>query len=139
MSEKLYLGILYPNSRKWAKCRRPLAMVLAILAVLGVIGLAGGVIVPGIRDAVLTIADQLPDAIARLEKWAIQVQEYLPQIEAFIIDLNVDWEGISRKIMTLAQDWGTHILSSGSDIIGSVVSAVVTFFMASKLRSRHRF
>ena len=120
---------LYIGSRKWAKLCRPLAMILAILAVIGVLGLAGGVIVPGVKDAVLTIADQLPEAVARLEEWVYQLQEYLPQIEAFIIDLNIDWEGLSRKIMTLAQDWGTHILSSGTDIIGSVVSAVVTFFI----------
>ena len=38
---------LYPNSRKWTKTRRPLALVLAILAVIGVIALAGGVIGTG--------------------------------------------------------------------------------------------
>jgi len=118
-----------PLAGKWAKLRRPLALVLTVLAVISVLVLAGGVIGPGVKDAVLSIADQLPGAVARMEGWVEGLQEYLPQIESFIIDLNIDWEDISRKIVALVQDWGTHLISSGGNIIGSVVSAVATFFI----------
>ena len=118
-----------PNSRKQAKLCRPLALVLALLAVVGIIGLACMVIGPGIKDAVLSIADQLPAAVERLNAWALQLEAWLPQIESFIIDLNIDWEGLSRKIMELAQNWGTDLISSGGDIIGGVVGAVSTFII----------
>ena len=110
-----------------SKLRRPLALVLTLLAVVGVIGLACMVIAPGIREAILSIAGQLPGAVTRLEEWSAHLQEFLPQIEAFIIDLNVDWEAISRKLMTMVQNWGSDLLSSGGDIIGGLLGAVGTF------------
>jgi len=118
---------LYVGSKRGAKLRRPLALVLTLLCLISVVTLAGGVIGPGIREAVLSIADQLPDAVARLEEWALHLQELLPQIEAFIFDLDIDWESISRRIVDMAQTWGTDLISSGGDLIGSVVSAVGTF------------
>ena len=112
---------------RFSKLRRPLSLVLTLLAVVGVIGLAGMVIAPGIREAVLSIADQLPGAVTRLEEWALRLQEFLPQIEAFIVDLNIDWEAISRKLMAMVQNWGTNLLSSGGDIIGGLLGAIGTF------------
>ena len=115
------------EGKRSAALRRPLALVLTLLAVVGVIGLACMVIAPGIREAVLSIAGQLPGAVTRLEEWAAHLQEFLPQIEAFIIDLNIDWEAISRKLMTMVQNWGSNLVSSGGDIIGGLVRAVTTF------------
>ncbi len=45
---------LFPGSRRGNALRRPLALVLTLLAVIGVLGLAGGVIGPGIKDAVVS-------------------------------------------------------------------------------------
>ena len=115
------------EGRRFAALRRPLALVLTLLAVMGVIGLACMVIVPGIREAVLSIADQLPGAVTRLEDWSARLQAFLPQIEALIVDLNIDWEAISRKLMTMVQNWGTDLLSSGGNIIGSLVNGITTF------------
>ena len=64
------------EGKRSAALRRPLALVLTLLAVVGVIGLACMVIAPGIREAVLSIADQLPGAVTRLEEWAAHLQEW---------------------------------------------------------------
>ena len=107
--------------------RRPAALLLALAAVIGVLTLAGAVIAPGVKEAVLSIAEQLPDAFARLEQWTLELQAYLPQIEAFIIDLDIDWQTVSRSITGLVKNWGTSLVSSGGGLIGGVVSGVTTF------------
>jgi len=107
--------------------RRPAALLLALAAVIGVLTLAGAVIAPGVKEAVLSIAEQLPDAFARLEQWTLELQAYLPQIEAFIIDLDIDWQTVSRSITGLVKNWGASLMSSGGGLIGGVVSGVTTF------------
>lgn len=118
---------LLQNSRRGAKLRRPLALVLTLVAVLGVLALASSVIGPGITDAVRSIASQVPGAIERLQEWLNGLSAYLPMIQDFIAELDMDWQSLSRKALDFAQSLGSGLLSSGGGLIGGVVSGVSTF------------
>ena len=122
---------LYPAGRRAAKFRRPLALVLTLLAVIGVLALAGLVIGPGIADAVMSIIQEIPAAFDRLQKQltglAESLTEYLPMIQEWLADVNIDWESLSRKALEYAQALGSGIVSSGGGLIGGVVSGVSTF------------
>ena len=59
---------LFPHVKKANKLRRPLALLLTVAAVSAVLALAGMVIVPGVRDAVASIAAQVPEAFERLQE-----------------------------------------------------------------------
>ena len=71
---------LFPHAKKAEKLRRPLALVLTIAAVAAVLALAAMVIVPGVEEAVTSIAAQAPQAFARLQESAARFQEYLPAL-----------------------------------------------------------
>ena len=125
---------LTPKNGKTSSLRRTAALLLTLLAFAGVIGLACNVIGPGIKDAVLTLAEQLPHAYDRFHTRLLTWENSLPQLEAFVVDLNIDWNVISQKIIALAQSWGNDILdhsgdilSTSGDLIGTVVSAVSSF------------
>jgi len=118
---------LFPNARRGAGARRPLALVLTLVAVIGVLVLASCVIGPGIRDAVMSIAAQVPVAFDRLYNWLLGLEQYLPQIETWVQDLSIDWKTLSQKAIQLAQSWGGSLLSTGGGLIGGVVSGVSTF------------
>ena len=122
---------LLKNSRRGARLRRPLALVLTLLAVLGVLALASLVIGPGIADAVMSIVREIPAAVDRLQKQlnglAESLAEYLPMIQEWLADVNIDWESLSRKALEYAQALGSGIVSSGGGLIGGVVSGVSTF------------
>lgn len=102
---------LFPRSRKGAKLRRPLALVLTLLAVLGVLALAGLVIGPGIADAVMAIVREIPAAFDRLQKQLNGLAAYLPMIQEWLAEANINWEGLSRKVLEYAQAVGTGIVS----------------------------
>ena len=121
---------LYPNARRGAKLRRPLALVLTLLAVIAVLTLASTVIGPGIAEAVSSVLSQLPAAFDRAQEWVNELAVYLPQLQDFLADLAIDWGSISRKILVLAQNWGSGLLSAGGGLIGGVVSGVSTFLIA---------
>ena len=118
---------LYPRAKRGAALRRPLALVLTLLALVGVLVLASCVIGPGVADAARSIANQVPAAFDRLYNWLLDLEKYLPQIEGFVNELNIDWKSLSQKAIQLAQSWGGSLLSSGGGFIGGVVSGVSTF------------
>lgn len=121
---------LFPEAVRGAKARRPLALLLTLAAVLGVLALASSVIGPGITDAAMSIAGEVPGAIQRLQAWLNGLSDYLPMIQDFIADLDMDWQSLSRKALEFAQSLGSGLLSSGGGIIGGVVSGVSTFVIA---------
>ena len=118
---------LFPRKRRGGKLRRPLALVLTLLAVIGVLTLAVCVIGPGVGDASRSVVEQIPTAMERLEEQLTLLETYLPQLEAFIVDLNVDWTALSQKMIALAKGWGGNLISTGGGLIGGVVSGVSTF------------
>lgn len=121
---------LYPGTAHAARLRRPLALVLTLLTVAGVLALASLVIGPGIKEAVSSIIDQLPEAVARVRKQIDALAVYLPQLEELAVNLNIDWSSLSHKVIELAQAWGSGLLSSGGGLIGGLVSGVTTFIIA---------
>ena len=118
---------LFPNRRRLTRLRRPLALVLTLVALTGVLTLAFCVIGPGIKDAVVSIAAQVPDAFDRLYQRLLGLEQYLPQIKDLVGDLAIDWKSLSQKALSLAQSWGGSLISSGGGLMVGVVSGVSTF------------
>ena len=118
---------LFPNQRRLTKLRRPLALVLTLVALTGVLTLAFCVIGPGIKDAVMSIAAQVPDAFDRLYQRLLGLEQYLPQIKDLVGDLAIDWKSLSQKALSLVQSWGGSLISSGGGLMVGVVSGVSTF------------
>lgn len=119
--------ITYKDRR--AKFRRPLALILTLAAVVAVLILAGWVIVPGVKEAALSIAAQVPGAFRELQTFAHRFQIYLPSFVDQIESLSIDWQALSQKALDLAQRWGRGLLASGGGLVGSIVSGVTTFFI----------
>ena len=123
---------LFPRARR-SGLRRSLALLLTLLAFFAVLGLASLVIGPGIRDAVISIAGQLPAAEARLLERLQTLAAELPQLEEALtalvqrIQQDIQWTEVSQKALDLARRLGSSLLSSGGGFIGGVVSGVSNF------------
>lgn len=115
------------RGKRSVKLRRPLALVLTLMAVAAVLTLASSVIGPGVRDAVKSIASQAPSAFERLQEQLTELEQYLPQLQDLLEGLAIDWKSLSQKAISMAQSWGGSLISSGSGLIGGVVSGVSTF------------
>lgn len=109
------------------RLRRPLALVLTLAAVLGVLALAFCVIGPGIGEALGSISGQIPAAVRRLEKQLQELERFLPQLQMYAESLEIDWNALTRRVMSVMQSWGSGLLSSGGGLIGGVVSGLSKF------------
>ena len=121
---------LFPKERRMNRLRRPLALVLTLAAVVGVLTLASAVIGPGIADAVVSLAQQIPAALGRLQGQLAALEAYLPLLEEWAQNLEIDWNGLTEKAVGLVRTWGTGLISSGGGLIGGLVSGVSTFVIA---------
>ena len=116
-----------PSGGAMKRVRRPLALVMTLVCVALVLLFASQIIGPGIAEALSSIAVQIPGAVDRLHGWLLEMEGYLPQLEAWIMELELDWASLSEKLVTMAQNWGKRLVSSGGELIGGVVSGVTTF------------
>ena len=91
--------------------------------------LASCVIGPGVADAARSIANQVPAAFDRLYRQLLSLEQYWPQFEGVVNQLDIDWRSLSQKAIQLVQSWGGSLLSSGGGLIGGVVSGVSTFLI----------
>ena len=121
---------LFPKAKCLTKARRPLAYLLTLVFVLGVLILAGLVIVPGVADAFALLRDQVPAALERAQAHLEALGDLLPWVGEVIADLNIDWQLLSQKALSLLKTLSTRLLSSGTGIVGGVVSGVATFVIA---------
>ncbi len=119
--------VLFSLEKRGKGFRRPLALLLTLVAVIGVLSLASGVIAPGIGEAISTIIAQLPGAVERLQHWLQGLEDYLPLLEEAVAGWDLEWSTISAKAIALLKGWGTALVSTGSGLIGGVVSGVSTF------------
>ena len=116
-----------PTGRRMVKFRRPAALALTLLAVAAVLALAGLVIGPGVGEAAMSVVSQIPAAFGRLQAQLDQLSAYLPMIRDLLGELDLDWQSLSQKALSFAQNLGSGLLSSGGGFIGGVVSGVSTF------------
>lgn len=118
------------------RARRPLAFVLTLVLVAGVLALAGLVIVPRLGEAAASVAQQVQQFFTRVPAALAALGERLPELQAALSGMEVNWQAVSAKVLELLQSVGSSLLdsglggvASGVSIVGSVVSGVGTFFI----------
>lgn len=118
---------VFPKERQMDRLRRPLALIFTLVAVLGVLTVAMWVIIPGVKEAILSAAHQVPEAVdallLKLQAFAV----YLPELGEYLAGLELDWQSIAQRVMDVVKNWGGGLLSSGGGLIGGAVSALSTF------------
>jgi len=118
---------VFPKERQMDRLRRPLALIFSLLAVVGILVVALYVIIPGVKEAVVTAAGQLPDAVDRLFGKLQGLGTYLPEAQALLTELQLDWRSIAENLMNTAKNWATGLVSTGGGLMAGAVSAVSTF------------
>lgn len=120
---------LFPNSRRGAKFRRPLALLMALVCVAGVLVTASFVIGPNLQNAAMSLIRQVPTAWERMMERLQALTIYLPQLQEYITQWDINWNQLTAKALSMLQAWGTGLISSGGGLIGGVVSGVSTFLI----------
>lgn len=120
------------NARGWKireKLRRPVSMILAMAAVLGVVVIVLFLIIPEVGRTLMTLAERAPAFVSSVQGFLTELTEKYPDIYEQVKGIQLDWQGIGTQIGSFLQNWATSILGSTVNVVTSVVSGVINFFL----------
>lgn len=123
---------LFPHNKKLDKLRRPLAWLLTVLLLILLISLIIGFVIPQLIETLQTVsrqALQMVQSAGQLLDWLPeQTADALPDLEQTLQDLGFNISSLSSKLAQMLQNIG-DIVISGFDILGNIVSVLVTLFV----------
>ena len=114
---------------------RPLSIVLTILIFLGLIAILLAVVIPGLQEAVTTLANKLPGYFNDSKAWIIGFLSDFEIDTEWLEEFTVDWKTLSDTFSSYF-DWdsATSIFGTASSVAsslaGGVVNVVFSFVIA---------
>lgn len=108
---------------------RILSFVLAIVLVLLVVALVLFLVVPELVKTIGVLIANIPGYIAWLEEAAQPLMKYLPMLEDFFQQLNLDLSSLAKTLMDALRTGAISLFGSAFDVAASMVSGVVSFFI----------
>ena len=118
---------LFKKSKKMEKFKRPISYVLTLLLILGILTLALVVIIPELVNTTKMLAQQIPIAFNAVQSWIQKNSDYWPVIATYIESAEIDFSSLSSKAVTMLQSGASKFFSSSVNVIGSVISGIVSF------------
>ncbi|NLW79844.1 MAG: AI-2E family transporter [Ruminococcaceae bacterium] len=114
---------------KGGRLRRPLSFILTLVLVLAIIAFVGILLVPQLVDTVSTLVRNMPTYIQHLQEWAQPYLDQLPELEAWLETLNIDWHSLVSQVISFVQNGAANLLSSAVGVATSIVSGVTSFII----------
>lgn len=121
---------LFPKKENIDTLRRVLAYILTLLIILGVIGIALFVIIPQISSTVMLIINRVPAAFKTFQNWVYAITANLPNVQAYIEELDINWGSLSTYAINMIKTAGTTIFSSGVSFISGIIGGITNFVVA---------
>jgi len=128
-------SVLFPNTKKqWlAKCRRALAIVIALAVIISILTLIIFTVIPGLTQAITLLTQAMPQYFAELKQWALTTFKDVPTITDYLNTLEFDWPDIQDRIITWAMNGmnkNKGLLSNTVTVISAVTGQVSNFFIS---------
>ena len=126
--------IVFPRSKNpWLKkSRRGVCILLAFVLLLSLLVLIIYTVIPGLVDAFTLLSQELPNYFADAKEWIMNVFKNVPEVTAYLTDLNLEWDSIQERIVNWAMNGVTDgkLLTSTVTMIGAVTGGIANFFIS---------
>lgn len=121
--------VLFKN--RPSRLKRPLCFVLALVLVVGVLALALFLIIPGLTETVQILAADMPGYIQNAQNWLMSLEEYIPIVQDFVGDLNLDinWQEMLSSFISFLQSGAGSLFTSAWGVAYSIISTTASFFI----------
>lgn len=123
-------SLMFPKSEKMGTLRRVLAYLITLVLIVGILGLALLVITPQIKTTIGLIIEHVPGAFENFKDMLYKATEKMPDIQAYIEELNINWSTLSSNAVDIITDTSTTLFSSGITIVSGIVGGVTKFVVA---------
>lgn len=121
--------LLFAKAKKSHGYDRGVALIVTLLAFAGVIWLATALIIPNLTEALSSLPDQIVTAANNASAYFQSLAITNHDVEVLIGQLDLNWEEIYKSVLTTAQTIANTALSSGSSLVGGMVSGITNFLV----------
>lgn len=121
--EKVY----FPNSKnKWLRVsKRPVCILVSLALVVAIAAALVELVLPELIDAVTVIVQRIPIVFERLQNWIVDNADKFPEMRAWVEDLTVDWNGLTKNVLKGVTSGVEGFVNSTVTIVGIVSSGIM--------------
>lgn len=123
--EKLLSKVM--TGSKFKTIRRVLSILGSIVLVVGVVAIVITLIIPELVSAIKVIGLSLPEVVDNLQSWIDQHSSYLPQLEKWANQIDI--ESLGNELSKFVQTGFSGMIDSTIDALTFVVNGVVNFVL----------
>ncbi len=111
------------------RIKRPASFLLSIIFVLALIAAVMFLVIPELVNTLWSLANNMPGYISNARETLRPYFEYLPILEEWLTDLNIDWRASIQAFAELLQSGASDFLGSTINMAFSIVNSVAGIFI----------
>jgi len=125
--ERFWMWIWHKAKRQKliSKAKRPLCLTLSFLVVLGVIFAIVFMIIPALKDTVVSFANKVPQYAKTVESWYYALVDFLGNYNFELPEISLDINKITDFAKSVISNYGSNVLDTTVNVTASIVSAIV--------------
>lgn len=131
--KRLEKAVVPHTKNRWLdKSRRSICILLAFVLLVSFLVLMIYTVIPGLADAFTLLSQELPNYFADAKEWVMNAFREMPQVTAYLADLNLEWDSIQERIVNWALNGviDGQLLTSTVTMIGAVTGGIANFFIS---------
>lgn len=111
------------------RLRRPVSFILSVVFVLALILAVVFLVIPQLVDTLWTLAASMPGYVRNVRETLEPYYEYLPVLEEWLAELNIDWRDWIVQLTQLLQSGAGDFLGGALNVASSIVNGFTSLFV----------
>lgn len=108
-----------------SKIKRPLCLTISFLVVLGVVFAIVFMIIPALKETIVSFANKVPQYAKTVEGWYYTLVEFLGNYNFELPEISLDTGKLTDIAKNIISNYGSNVLDTTVNVTASIVSAVV--------------
>lgn len=112
------------------RLQRPVCLLLSLVVLSGVVAAVFLVLIPQLRETILSISAMVPQSVEKVEQWWQELSAFLAHFGAYLPELNLDTEKIISTATDIITKYAGTMANKTLDITLSIVKVLFNTIMA---------
>lgn len=122
--------LLLIKNKYFIKVVRPLSLVASIVFIIGILAIVLFIVIPELGKTIVLLGKSIENFIPQAQAWLIDVFNDNKEITTWINNLEVNWQSMLDSGVTFLKMGASSLLSSSMSITMSIFSGVMDFVIA---------
>ena len=108
-----------------SKLKRPVCLILSALVVFGLIFAVVFMVIPALKDTVVSFVDRIPQYIQETEELYNRFAEFLQNYNFELPDISIKMDKLGATLKDLITNYGNNVVNTTFNVTASIVSVIV--------------